>query len=305
LLRLLAFQPAGQRALAEKKSLKRAAEPAAVAAAPLAPPPPAPAPLPPPIPSPAPAQAPVPAPATAQVQAPVPVPPMATVPVRLVPSPVLRVPVVDEPRTPTTPVSHSANAMPALEGKGTLASTVVPFPVRTAPEPTRADLSATTGLAAPVSATAEGDFWHGLVLAMVKAETVGALVRELALQSQLLARDDSAQPPEPSHWQLRVENATLNQPGTRDRLQNALAQHGHAVKLAVEVGTVSDTPARRQAAAAAQRQQEAERSIRRPWCVTLAAKSCPARSSPSPRPPEFHFNSLGIPCSTKDNSLVS
>ena len=102
------------------------------------------------------------------------------------------------------------------------------------------------------------DFWHALVLDMVRAESVTALVRELALQSQLLARDASGQPP---HWLLRVENATLKQAAVRDRLQAALALHGHAVTLGVEVGPVADTPARRVADASRQRMQQAEQNV--------------------------------------------
>ena len=102
------------------------------------------------------------------------------------------------------------------------------------------------------------DFWHALVLDMVRAESVTALVRELALQSQLLARDASGQPP---RWLLRVENATLKQAAVTDRLQNALALHGHAVVLAVEVGAVSDTPGRRVAEANRRRMQQAEQAV--------------------------------------------
>lgn len=114
------------------------------------------------------------------------------------------------------------------------------------------------GLARPSLDAGADDFWHAVVLDMVRAETVTALVRELALQSQLLARDVSGERP---HWLLRVENATLNQSGTRDRLQMALAQHGHDVTLAVEVGSVTDAPARRVAEASRQRMVQAEQVV--------------------------------------------
>jgi len=109
----------------------------------------------------------------------------------------------------------------------------------------------------PLDAGAD-DFWHALVLDMARTETITALVRELALQSQLLARDASGGQP---HWLLRVENGTLSQSGTRDRLQTALAQHGHHVILSVEVGAVTDTPARRVAEANRQRMQQAEQTV--------------------------------------------
>ena len=117
-----------------------------------------------------------------------------------------------------------------------------------------------SALAASVQAPAVeyGDFWHGVVMDMVRAETVGALVRELALQAQLMARSAAAAPPQ---WVLRVENPTLQQTSTRDRLQAALAQHGHAVQLSVEVGPVTDSPAIRLAAAAKQQMNEARDTV--------------------------------------------
>ncbi|MEO8652879.1 MAG: DNA polymerase III subunit gamma/tau C-terminal domain-containing protein, partial [Ramlibacter sp.] len=89
---------------------------------------------------------------------------------------------------------------------------------------------------------------------LVQQEAVIALVRELALQSQLVARDTG-------HWMLRVERESLNQPASRERLQNALHAAGHAVSLTVEVGAVTDSPARRNQAAAAEKQRAAEEII--------------------------------------------
>jgi DNA polymerase-3 subunit gamma/tau len=88
----------------------------------------------------------------------------------------------------------------------------------------------------------------------VASEAITALVRELALQSQLVARDTD-------QWLLRVERESLNQNSTRERLAQALQAAGHPVQLAVEVGRVTDSPARRNAAAAAERQLAAERII--------------------------------------------
>ncbi len=99
--------------------------------------------------------------------------------------------------------------------------------------------------------SAEGDFWHALVQELVAREAVTALVRELALQSQLVARHDG-------RWTLRVENESLGQSAARDRLQAALADAGHAVRLQVEIGTVADSPARRNRIAADQRLKAAE-----------------------------------------------
>ena len=107
---------------------------------------------------------------------------------------------------------------------------------------------------APIVPSEDGDFWHATVMEMVAAETVTALARELALQSQLVARDTG-------HWMLRVERESLNQPASRERLRAALAAAGHDVNLSVEVGAVTDSPARRNAAAAAERQRAAEEII--------------------------------------------
>ena len=96
----------------------------------------------------------------------------------------------------------------------------------------------------------DNDAWHATVQELIAQEAITALVRELALQSQLVARDGS-------HWLLRVERASLNQPTARERLRAALEAAGHAERLSVEVGTVSDSPARRNALAEQERQRVA------------------------------------------------
>ena len=103
----------------------------------------------------------------------------------------------------------------------------------------------------PVQATSEGDFWHALVQELVAREAIAALVRELALQSQLVARAEG-------EWTLRVERESLGQSAARERLQAALADAGHAVRLRVETGPVGDSPARRNAIHAAGRLKAAE-----------------------------------------------
>ena len=108
--------------------------------------------------------------------------------------------------------------------------------------------------AGPLVPTEDGDFWQATVAELVARDAVTALARELALQSQLVARDAD-------HWMLRVERESLNQPASRERLRGALHAAGHAVNLSVEVGVVTDSPARRQAAAQAERQRAAEDAI--------------------------------------------
>lgn len=97
--------------------------------------------------------------------------------------------------------------------------------------------------------------WHRLVQTLVEGQAITALARQLALQSQRVSQAAD-------RWTLRVDQATLAQPGTVERLQVALAEAGHAVQLQVEVGPVTDTPAQRQAIAAAQRLKQAEALLR-------------------------------------------
>ena len=102
--------------------------------------------------------------------------------------------------------------------------------------------------------TEEGHFWAQTVRQLVANEAVTALVRELALQSQLIARDID-------QWHLRIESESLNQGTARERLQAALNAQGFAVKLVVEIGKVTDSPAQRNAAALAEKQNAAENLI--------------------------------------------
>jgi DNA polymerase-3 subunit gamma/tau len=102
--------------------------------------------------------------------------------------------------------------------------------------------------------TPEGDFWHATVQKLIEAQAITAMVRELALQSQLVARDED-------QWILRVERESLNQAGSRERLIQALQTLGLTVNLAVEVGRVTDSPGRRNASASAERQSAAEQRI--------------------------------------------
>ena len=132
---------------------------------------------------------------------------------------------------------------------------VVAMPVRQQAEPSAAlEPQMPTTEVPQIVATPEGEFWHKLVMDMSAAETINALVRELGLQSQLVARDTDT-------WMLRVERESLNSTTSRERLQKALETAGYPVRLAVEVGRVQDSPAKRNAAAAAQRQAGAEAII--------------------------------------------
>jgi len=251
LLRLLAFKP-GAVTTAEKKTLKSAEAPLAAplraaAPAPQAAPntavPAQPAPVaPPPIPAPAampPASA---RPATVPAAVPVGTPPPGQV-----------LPVVDAAKAMPSAANSRSNPASGPVDAAPDAPKVVAVPVRVAPE-SRADAPVNGGSGTPLVPTEEGGFWHLTVQQLVAAEAVTALVRELALQSQLVARDGE-------HWLLRVERESLNSPTSRERLQNALRAAGHATTLSVEIGRVNDSPAKRNAAAAAERQQAAEKLI--------------------------------------------
>jgi DNA polymerase III subunit gamma/tau len=132
---------------------------------------------------------------------------------------------------------------------------VVAMPVRQQAEPSAVlEPQMPTTEVPHIVATPEGEFWHRLVMEMSAAETINALVRELGLQSQLVARDTDT-------WMLRVERESLNSTTSRERLQKALETAGYPVRLTVEVGRVQDSPAKRNAAAAAQRQAGAEAII--------------------------------------------
>jgi DNA polymerase-3 subunit gamma/tau len=148
-------------------------------------------------------------------------------------------------------VSESNQAVAPVKSAQT-ATKIVAIPVHQLAE-TRADVVAAQ-TAPTLVPTEEGDFWHATVQELVAAEAINAMVRELALQSQLIARDTD-------QWILRVERESLNQPGTRDRLAAALTAAGHDVKLVVEVGRVTDCPARRNSAASAEKQLAAEKII--------------------------------------------
>ncbi|MFT3721909.1 DNA polymerase III subunit gamma/tau [Pseudorhodoferax sp.] len=131
---------------------------------------------------------------------------------------------------------------------------VVAVAVREQPEPGVRE-QPRVAAAARLQPSEEGDLWHETVRRLIAAEAISALARELALQSQLVARDGE-------HWMLRVERESLNQPSARERLRSALEQAGLGTRLTVEVGVVSDSPARRNAAFAAEKQRLAEETVR-------------------------------------------
>lgn len=248
LLRLLAFKPsnaAASTASPEKKTLNEAAAAAPQLPVRAAPPAPPAAPVPPPAPTVArpPAEAPA-APRTQPSAAPV---PAAAAPVASGAAPAgQRLAVVDEPR----------HGEPRPAPTDTPAQ-VVGVPIRVQPPPGARDepnADRPRGAFTPIPASEDGDFWYATVTQLVAAEAITALARELALQSQLVGRDTD-------QWLLRIERETLNQPSSREKLTVALNGIGHDVKLAIEIGGVVDSPARRNRHAAEERQRMAEEAI--------------------------------------------
>ncbi len=102
--------------------------------------------------------------------------------------------------------------------------------------------------------TEEGDFWLGIVQELIQSELIQSLARELALQSQLIAR-------EPDSWLLRIERESLRTVNSVERLTKGLAQLGHNLELRFELAPVQDSPAMRLAQIAFENQQIAEAKI--------------------------------------------
>ncbi|NRF69935.1 DNA polymerase III subunit gamma/tau [Aquincola sp. S2] len=151
----------------------------------------------------------------------------------------------------------------------------------TAPTPTPA--------AAPTAlrTTALGDRWAAALRPLIADGAITALVRELALQAELVGLDtvDAV-----ATWRLRVERETLRTPALRDKLQAALqAALGSALQLQLESGIAEDSIARRDAAAREAAQREAEHMIRDdPAVRALMAQFRTARIVPGtikPLPP--------------------
>ena len=178
-------------------------------------------------------------------------------PVRDLPSPSRHAPAEPvQPRRPgpSAPALQGATRPPWEDETRQPDETLVAVPVRHVPTLDADAPPRSTAAVEPVPNTPEGDVWHALVQSMVAAEQIQALTRELALQSQLVGRDSDT-------WLLRIERESLNSANSRERLERALEQAGHAVTLQVEIGRVVDSPAKRLAAQAALRQREAESII--------------------------------------------
>jgi DNA polymerase-3 subunit gamma/tau len=143
--------------------------------------------------------------------------------------------------------AHTYRALVAINTEAPAAQPAAPAAVQAAQ---------TAAPAASLGTTPLGDNWSRIVNQLVAADAISALARELALQSELCGQAADV-------WTLRVERESLNQSAAREKLQAALQQTeaNAALQVVVQVGAVTDTPARRNAAALAEQQRAAEETI--------------------------------------------
>lgn len=182
--------------------------------------------------------------------------PVAAQPATVAAAPALRVPAPPVARIPASaPVARSPEPPPWVDAPDDADHA----PMDAAPAPVAASAPAPRAAATTVATTALGDRWAALTGQMVQAGSIGALVRELALQAECIGFDAQVQP---LRIALRVERETLRSSANVDKLQAALVQSlGKPVQLQVEAGVAEDSPARRDAAERARRQAEAEQII--------------------------------------------
>jgi DNA polymerase-3 subunit gamma/tau len=146
------------------------------------------------------------------------------------------------------------------------------LPVRESSSSSRVDMPKPAAIV--LEPTPQGDAWFEAVQGLVTQEVITALVRELALQSQLVAREGA-------QWLLRVEQGSLNHPSSRERLQSALQAAGHGdVRLSVELGAVTDSPSRRLSVAAAAKMVAATALIENDPLVLAMARDFGAKIVP-------------------------
>ena len=135
-----------------------------------------------------------------------------------------------------------------------------PAPVAAAFENGPAPMPAARPALAPLQPTALGEQWAAAIRPMVADGSLTAMVRELALQAELIA----VAPAEAGgrRWRLRVERETLRAPALAAKLAAAMqAALGEPVQLDIEAGTPQDSIARRDATARDAAQRDAEQTI--------------------------------------------
>jgi DNA polymerase-3 subunit gamma/tau len=107
----------------------------------------------------------------------------------------------------------------------------------------------------PFERTELGTRWYTLIGQCAAAGKLIAMVRALAMQSELVHCDTEGDTPT---WRLRVGLETLRNPALADKLAAILRElTGQNLQLVVEMGDPQDTPLKRDAAEADRRQRAA------------------------------------------------
>ena len=163
---------------------------------------------------------------------------------------------------PASTASPTSAMRPAAAGAPAGRPIAAPTPAReaTQPAPALTVQEPSVPAAAPTPGNrAAADRWTLVVQRMIDVASIGAMVRELAMQAECLAIVDD---PNEQVWRLRVERENLRAPALRERLQVALGDAAQRpVRIDIEPGPALDSPAERQAAERRRRQAEAEKTI--------------------------------------------
>ncbi len=108
---------------------------------------------------------------------------------------------------------------------------------------------------APFERTELGTRWYALIGQCAAAGKLIAMVRALAMQSELVDCEPAGEAPT---WRLRVGLETLRNPALADKLAAILRElTGQNLQLVVEMGDPQDTPLKRDAAEADRKQRAA------------------------------------------------
>ena len=107
----------------------------------------------------------------------------------------------------------------------------------------------------PFERTELGTRWYALIAQCAEAGKLIAMVRALAMQSELFHCDADGETPT---WRLRVGLETLRNPALAEKLAAILRElTGEKLQLVVEMGDPQDTPLKRDAAEADRKQRAA------------------------------------------------
>ena len=161
------------------------------------------------------------------------------------------------PQATATP-EPAVQAAPQPTATPEPAVAAAPQPIAT-PEPTvQVAPQPTTPAPVAVGDPDGHEAWCALVETLLQSGSVAALARELAIRSQWLGVQGEG---EGRRWCLQVEQPALAEEGPTRRLEQALAQAGHPIKLMVSVGEVLDGVAQRHQRQQAAQQQEALQTL--------------------------------------------